>query len=117
MRLELRTPGVEVGERFEQRLDRKLQLALSRFARVVRRVFVTVSDENGPKGGPDKTCRLRLVTDIGPAIVIERTETSAERAVDVAVDRAVQSVARQLSKQRVPRRRMRTLTELARSRT
>jgi putative sigma-54 modulation protein len=117
MRFELRTPGVDVGERFEQRVSRKLQLALSRFARVIRGVFVTVSDENGPKGGMDKTVRLRLVTDIGPAIVIERTETSAERAVGVAVESAVQSVARQVSRQRVPRRRMRTLTELARSRT
>ncbi len=116
MRLELRTPGVEVGERFEELLDRKLRVALSRFTRVVRQVFVTVSDENGPKGGPDKTCRLRLVTDIGPAIVIERTDTTAERAVDAAVDSAAQSVARQVSRRRVPRRRLRTLTELARSR-
>lgn len=104
MYLHLRAHGVALDVEFRDMVDRKLRFTFARFEHVVRRIFVTITDQNGPKGGEDKICRIRLATAFGPALVIEELDSSAERAVGAAVERAARSVARELARARNERR-------------
>lgn len=96
MNVDLRARGVRLDTRLRDVIDRKLRFGLARFDRAIGRVSVTIADVNGPKGGEDKLCRVRLVTAAGPPIVIEEVDSVTERAVGAAVDRAARNVARRL---------------------
>lgn len=104
MSIDLRARGVELAPALREGVARRLRLGLARFGGAIRRIFITVADQNGPRGGLDKLCRLRLVTVAGPVIVIHEVDSVAERAVDAAADRAAQSMARQLARGRRGRR-------------
>jgi len=103
MQFDLRARHLELGPELRATIDRKLRSAFARFAQVIRRIEVTIADQNGPKGGDDKLCRL-TVTANAPPIVIEEVDGVAERAVHSAIARAARSMARQLAKQRRGRR-------------
>ena len=57
-RTEVRSVGVDVGDRLKSYLERRLLFALGRFGRRVTAVRIWISDVNGPKGGTDKKCTI-----------------------------------------------------------
>jgi ribosome-associated translation inhibitor RaiA len=88
-----------VRESAEERIKQKLE----RFQDVIREVHLTVRDLNGPKGGVDTQCQVRVFGDHLEVIVDEKAETVSD-AVGGALDRAVQNLARQRDA-RIRRRR------------
>lgn len=82
------------------RLERRLAYALGRFGDRVRRVAVFLSDENGPKGGTDKVCRITAeLPGVGRAVV-EGVDSSLTAVIDRTADRVGQSVRRRLDRAR-----------------
>ncbi len=72
----------------ESRIRHKVETVFSRFVTVVRRVTVHLRDVNGPRGGPDKVCRVS-VESIGGKVVIVEQDTAELRACAGALSRAV----------------------------
>ncbi len=62
-----------------------------------------LSDENGPRGGEDKRCRVRVGVDGPQDVVVEDVESDLYIAIDRAADRAGRVVARRLERQRTRR--------------
>ena len=52
---------------------RRLGFGLARHADRVSSVVVRLGDENGPRGGPDKFCRLQVNLVDAPSVVIRDT--------------------------------------------
>lgn len=78
-------------------IRRKLGRRLGKFASAIERVSVRTEDVNGPRGGIDRVCRIKVVLSGLPSVVLERRDPSLTAAVDgalagvdVAVRRAVQ---------------------------
>lgn len=86
--------------------ERRLRFALGWADDRLRRISVRLSDENGPRGGEDKRCRIRIAFAGAPSVVIEDTESDVYVAIDRAADRAGRSVARRLERQRDRGRRL-----------
>ncbi len=82
---------------------RRLGFALDRFAPRISRVRVQLEDLNGPKGGPDKRCTLR-VRGRRWTTVARATGSSEYEALDSAARRARRSVARAVGRLREERR-------------
>lgn len=82
-------------------IERRLQLALGRFAGRIRRVAVILSDINGNRGGLDKQCHLRISLIPHGEILVEDVETTVEAVTANAVERGARSVARWLERERV----------------
>jgi ribosome-associated translation inhibitor RaiA len=62
-------------------------------------ISVALSDDNGPRGGIDKTCRVVLRSkDV--LLVCEARSADALSAVDVAADRLASALGRQLARTR-----------------
>jgi hypothetical protein len=61
---------------------------------------VTVTDINGPKGGADKQCRLRVRGDSIPTLVVEHVGIDTVATVALAAERAEQVVLRTLARRR-----------------
>jgi len=99
MKLEIRARHLELTSTLLDLVDRRARYGLSRFGPMIRGVHVTLADVNGPKGGVDKVCRLRLtVQGFGAPIIIEQADDRIERALDTALDRAAHTIARQLDR-------------------
>jgi ribosome-associated translation inhibitor RaiA len=102
MRLVIKPRGVELTDELRAFTARRIHFALSRAADVVRRVDVTLADVNGPRGGVDKVCRIRLAGRELPEIIVEERDASLEVAVAVAAGRMSRAVLRALDRSRAP---------------
>jgi len=100
MKLELRARHLTVAPRLRELCERHLLYSLGRFEDHVRRVQLWIEDLNGPRGGRDLRCRLRVGLRHGGAFTVESTESRAELAVGEVFDRARSALVRTLQRQR-----------------
>lgn len=97
--LSIRTAGIGSDRATSNHVRGKMGLKLGKFARHIERVTVRFKDVNGPRGGVDSLCRVKVVLSGLPSVVVEELATDpltafgranqrAERAVRGALDRA-----------------------------
>jgi CBS domain-containing protein len=107
----IRVLGVELGPDDRTYIRRKLGTKLGRYATSIERVSVRVEDVNGPRGGVDQVCRIKVVLRGLPSVVFEGRDASLDAAIDRALTGAERGVRRSLQ-----RRRMRPIREAGRRR-
>jgi len=109
MRIQIHAQKIDIDETIEAYMERRLQFALGRFADVVGRVEVTLSDINGPKGGHDKQCRIRVdLKRQSSPVFAEILHEDLRTSIDLAADRLGRAVARAVDRhsgERISRRR------------
>ena len=79
--------------------ERRLSFALGRFAHRIRTVRLVVADQNGPRGGPDKLCRVD-VRGAGWSVHVEDIDSVADAVVNRVADRVGRTVARKIGRLR-----------------
>jgi hypothetical protein len=79
---------------------RRLGFALGRFGAQVTGIRVSVSDENGPRGGVDKKCRVEVRGARRLAVVAEDAASDERAAIARAAERAGRAFARALERRR-----------------
>ena len=98
MQIDIRTPGFALTDAIRDHVERRLRFALARASAHVRRVAVYLSDINGPRGGIEKRCRLRVRLNNSVDVMIDDTESDLYAAIDRAANRAGRAVARRLAR-------------------
>lgn len=84
--------------------ERRLRFAVRRRADAVPAATVHLDDVNGPKGGPDKQCRIALRTNGSGTIVASAVATTWRGALNAALARAVRLLMRVLGRGQARRR-------------
>lgn len=105
MKILLTARGIELDDDLKGYVVRRIQFALGRYAAKIKSLSIRLEDVNGPKGGIDKGCQIRV--DAGFAqkvIILERSETVHAAAAN-AIERVERSVERHLSLARTAGRR------------
>jgi ribosome hibernation promoting factor len=97
-KFDLRSQHLPISEALREHIARRLDFALRRFARRVGGVVVRLVDLNGPKGGPDKRCRIVARLEPAQSLVVEATDPDLYVAVSQAALRLDGRVARALTK-------------------
>lgn len=81
-------------------IEKRLDAALGQHARWIDRVNVRLFDENGPKGGDDKRCKLDIELRGSESVQIEEQGSDPYVVVSDAAERAKQAVGRRVAKLR-----------------
>lgn len=97
MKINVRSLEAPLTEDLLALVERRVRYGLTRFAASVRDVHVTLDDLNGPRGGLDKVCRMRVRAGRRRLCIVEQRASSIEAAVSSAAARAARAVARELA--------------------
>lgn len=98
--ISIRAIGTAVDADDRAYLRRKLERRLGKFASGIQRVSVRFEDSNGPRGGVDKVCRIKVTLRGLPSAIIESRGASARAAMDAALARLGSAVKRPLQRRR-----------------
>ncbi len=106
MRLTVQGTHIRPTPSIVAHVQRKVGSALGRLRHRVQGVWVTLDDENGPRGGVDKACRVRVaIAGVpGKPVIVEQRSEDLYGAIDAASKRAARAVQRSVGRQRDRRR-------------
>jgi CBS domain-containing protein/ribosome-associated translation inhibitor RaiA len=96
----IRVAGAELGPDDRAYVRRKLGMKLGKFATSIEGVSVRVTDVNGPRGGVDQSCRIKVVLSGLPSIVVEKADASLDVAIDGALAAVERAVRRAIQRRR-----------------
>ncbi len=81
-------------------VKRKLERRLNKFAPSIERVSLRTEDANGPRGGVDRVCRIKVVIRGMPTVVFEKHDAFLNTAVDLALAGVARGVRRAVQRRR-----------------
>jgi hypothetical protein len=81
-----------------ERIRAKLGRAFASLATRIERVSVRFVDVNGPRGGVDTICRMKVVLSGADSVLVEQRAKTPEQAVSLALPRLVRAVRRGVSR-------------------
>ncbi len=96
MVLRLAARGIELSADLNEYVRRRAHFSLGRFAGRIKRLSISLSDSNGPRGGVDKHCDIRVDVGLRQRVIVRERQATIHAAVAFAVDRAERAVERQL---------------------
>ena len=86
-------------------IRRRLAAQLGKHVMSISRVTVRVEDLNGPRGGVDQLCRIKIVLKGLPTVVYASQAASLQQAIQGAVGGAERAVRRSTRRRRTRRLR------------
>ncbi|MFQ3199967.1 MAG: putative sigma-54 modulation protein [Zhongshania sp.] len=100
MRINLKLRHVSINQGLEEYVQRRMDFALATRYSQTRQIDITLSDINGPRGGEDKRCQVRIMIAGQRDIVIDDVQDNWQVAIDKAASRASKTLTRRLAKSR-----------------
>ena len=104
MNVDIHGQGFAVTQALADHVRRRLGFVLARHSDRIQRVSVRVGDENGPRGGVDKFCRIQVHLLDAPVAVMDDIGVDLYAVIDRAADRVGRLVVKQLDRSRIDRR-------------
>lgn len=90
----IRVYGVELSQEERARIRHGLGMKLGKYETSIERVTVRLLDVNGPRGGIDKLCRIKVVLSGLPSVVFESQALALKAAINGALSGAERAVRR-----------------------
>ncbi len=97
----VRVFGVRLDDADREYIRRKLGARLVKFSNSIERITVRVFDVNGPRGGVDQVCRVKVVLTGLPSVVVEERHANPRAAIDAALRGIQRPVSRALDRRRM----------------
>lgn len=96
--VDIHSQGFEMTDALAGHVRRRLDFALTRHGDRIKRVGVRIGDENGPRGGPDKFCRIQVSLVDAPTAVVEEVGVDLYASIDRAAERVGRVVVKHLDR-------------------
>ncbi len=100
MTLEIRARHLLLTPSLRELCERHRLHSLGRLGDRIRRIQLWIEDVNGPRGGRDTRCRLRLSLRGGGVFTVECLDVRPEAAVAEVFDRARGALLRTVQRER-----------------
>jgi len=98
--LSIRRSGVTTTAEQDAYMRQRAGFKLGKFAPYIERVTVRLSDVNGPRGGVDVLCNIKVVLSGLSSVVVEELSSGPVEAFDRAAERTERAVRRSLDRAR-----------------
>ena len=96
----IRVTGLSLDQDDRAYIRRRLGEKLGKYADSIERVTVRLKDVNGPRGGVDQACRIKVVLSGLPSVVVEHNAASLKPAVTGALTAVERAVRRTVERRR-----------------
>lgn len=100
--IHIRNFGTPITQIDRDYLRQKLAARLMRFGARVERASARIEDVNGPRGGIDKRCRIKVVLSGLPSVTVEEYQAVVRAAIDGALRRIATAVQRAVERRQGP---------------
>ena len=100
MQMTIQTNGFQMTTALRAYTEQRLATALGWARHHMRKLAVSLSDINGPRGGVDKRCRIQVQLGGGREVIIDDVDANMYAAIDRAVDRADRAVVKKVERTR-----------------
>jgi|SRR5690349_23549183 len=97
----IRVHAVAIDDEDREYIRRRVRTLFRRYGAVAERVTVRVRDVNGPRGGVDMVCRVKVVLKALPSVVVERRTPYLRSALSSALAAAARAVSQTLRRRRM----------------
>ena len=104
MNVDIQGLGFPITGALSDHTSRRLRFGLTRHSDRIQRVTVRLGDNNGPRGGVDKFCRIQVYLLDAPVAFVEDIGLDMYAVIDRATDRVVRAVVKHLYRSRGGRR-------------
>jgi len=101
----IRVLGTYLSKNERNEFRKQLGWKLGKLGRAVERVTLRVTDVNGPRGGMDQVCRIKVVLNKLPSVLVEAQNDSVDLAFRNALSRTERAVRRSLQRRRMKPRK------------
>lgn len=101
MKIDIRARHLALSPEHLEEVHRRIHAALARISPMIRSVGVTIADINGPRGGADKKCIVRVRGRSVPTVVVEHVGVDTLATVARAAERAERAVLTKLARRRL----------------
>jgi ribosome-associated translation inhibitor RaiA len=99
MPIEIQARSFVLTEEMTVYIERRIRFTFASRFDQIQYIRIVLYDVNGPRGGIDKCCCVRVVLPHLRDVIIEDTEVNLYTAIDRAVGRAGRTVNRRLERQ------------------
>jgi len=96
----IRALGIHLNQNTRTSIQQKTDRKFRKFAKSIKRMSVRLKDVNGPRGGVDHVCRIKVVLRDLPSVVYEKQDASPDTAFGGALAGAERAVRRTLQRLR-----------------
>ena len=96
--VEIRNLDGSVDDSLHAWVQERLGRQLGKYAPHIERIEVRFGDENGPKGGIDRSCMVHVILSSLPPVVVEVRAAEDREAFDLAAGRAERALTRSMEK-------------------
>lgn len=100
MRLIVKSANLNLQEAHRETVKKRVSNVFNRTRDAIQSLTITLSDVNGPKGGPDKQVKVKLKSDNMPLIVVIDKKSDWIAAVNSALNRVNNSFIRKLKRKK-----------------
>lgn len=104
MNINLQARDFHLTDSLESKIRQKMNILLSRFDHKIRTTRVVLSDINGPKGGKDKRCIIKIEVHNFKTIVIDEVTDNMHESISRGSQQAKRAIAKLVDKSRGKKR-------------
>ena len=94
MQVNITSTGVELHQELEKKIQRKLQLTLSRVKPYITTISISLSNSINSRGIKNMHCKLMLVIVNQSDVIVEDTQMD----LDCVIDRVLQKTSRMIER-------------------
>ncbi len=106
--IDVRSVHMEMTEAIHQHTMERFAFINQRFEHMIRSVSIRLVDDNGPRKGPDKVCKVIATLRNSTQVVVEQMGSDLYNAIDTAAGRFKQVLSRRTNRLPKSHRRDRT---------
>ena len=98
MLIKIHTRGFTLSDSLGEYTEAKIRLALGLYWDRIRRVDVFLADVNGPRGGEDMQCKIKVKIDEFSPVVVQETADEMYGAINICAQRIKRVCARRFDR-------------------